>query len=159
MKRRTFLLLTLLSVFTKSFATGKKSNELTIIKDVFFHLFPTTSKFNGADKFNAFEFFIFISRHPTFDKEDLDFLIRGAKKLQQLEPNFLTLNQKKKEFTLREFEKTTFGYNWLVTLLNYGFEAMLGDPIYRGNKNMLGWKDINHATPIPTAKKPFGELS
>lgn len=159
MKRRTFILFTILVSLTKSVANSKNQNELLLIKDVLKHLFPTTSKYNGADRFGAFEFLIFVSKHPSFDKNDFEFLLRGARKLYSFEKDFLSLNSKEKEKVLREFEKLTIGQNWLSTLLNYGLEAMLADPIYKGNKNMLGWKNIAHTPPIPTATKPFGEKS
>jgi len=159
LKRRTFLLFTILATVTRGVADSKTKDELKIIKAVLNHLFPTTKKYNGADRFNAYEFLIYVSKHPTFDKSDFEFLLRGAKKLQELEANFLSLNTQQKEKALREFEKLTIGQNWLATLLNYGLEAMLGDPIYKGNLHMLGWKNIAHTTPIPTATKPFGERS
>lgn len=156
-RRRTFLLLTLLTIATRNFTKAKENNE--ILKDVLNHLFPTTKNFKGANKIGTLSFFIYVTKDPSFDKEDLDFLIKGTVKLHNLYPNFSSLDFKHKEKALREFEKTTFGYNWLSSLLNYGLESMLGDPIYKGNKNMQGWKNIAHTIPIPTAKKPFGQLS
>ena len=157
MRRRTFLLLSLLTAVTNSIASSETRKELQIIKDVLSHLFPTTSKYIGANKFGAYEFLIYVSKHPTFDKNDFEFLLQGARKLNTLEKNFLSLNTQQKEQSLREFEKLTIGQNWIATLLNYGLEAMLGDPIYKGNKNMSGWENIAHTPPIPTASKPFGE--
>ena len=159
MRRRTFLLFSLLTIVTQSVASSKNRTELLIIKDVLNHLFPTTTQYNGAKKFGAFKFLLYVSKHPTFDKDDLNFLFKGAKKLNSLEKNFLSFNSNQKEKSLREFEKLTLGQNWLATLLNYGLEAMLGDSIYKGNQHMFGWKNIAHNTPIPTATKPFGERS
>lgn len=157
MKRRTFLLFSLLATVTRSVASSYSNNELIIIKHTLEHLFPNNNKYNGAKKFGAFDFFLYITKHPTFDKDDFKFILQGAKKLQEIEKNFLLLNSEQKEKTLREFEKLTIGQNWLSTLLNYGLEAMLGDPIYKGNKNNLGWENVKHTPPIPTAIKPFGE--
>jgi len=157
LKRRTFLLLTILATVTKSVASSNKKNELLIIKDVLTHLFPTTSQYNGADKFGAYEFLMFVSKHPTFDKEDFEFLLKGARKLYSFKENFVSLSTKEKEKTLREFEQLTIGQNWLAFLLNYGLEAMLGDPIYKGNQHMYGWKNIAHTPPTPMASKTFGK--
>jgi len=157
MKRRTFILFTLLAFMTKSFASGKNTNTFKVIKDVYNHLFPTTKNYYGASIFGAFEFLITISKHQSFDTTDLKFIINGAEKLLELDKNFLSLNSTQKEKVLREFENTNFGQNWLSTLLYYGFEAMLGDPIYKGNKDMTGWKNINHTAPTPTASYPFGK--
>lgn len=158
MKRRTFLLLTLLTFFTKSFAQTNTKNQLQLIKAVLNHLFPNTSEFQGAENFGAMDFFLYVTKHPTFDSSDFNFIIEGADKLNNFNNDFINLNAQEKEKTLREFEKTTFGQNWLSLLLNYGLEAMLGDPIYKGNKNLSGWKNIHHSTPIPTATKPFGQI-
>lgn len=156
MRRRTFLIFSLLTFFTKLYAS-KNTNQLQIIKSVLEHLFPNTAQYSGTSSFKAYDFFLFVIKHPTFNKDDLEFIIEGASRLNQLNSQFIFLDKATKEKTLREFEKLNFGQNWLSTLLYYGFEAMLGDPIYKGNKNMLGWKNINHTIPIPTASQPFGK--
>jgi len=155
MKRRTFLLFSVLILFTKSFA--KDSSEKDILISVLNHLFPTTNKYSGSINFKAFKYLLFISKHPSFDTDDLKFLIKGAKKLYTKHNDFIQLSTRKKEEALRDFEKTDFGINWLSVLLYYGLEAMLGDPIYGGNKDMKGWKNINHKAPVPMAKIPFGK--
>ena len=132
-------------------------NEFQIIKDVYNHLFPTTKSYSGASIFGSIDFLLTISKHKSFDSSDLKFIINGANKLLKSKNNFITLTTNEKEKVLREFENTNFGQSWLSTLLYYGFEAMLGDPIYKGNKNMTGWKNINHTTPTPTASYPFGK--
>lgn len=157
MKRRTFLLLSLITFITRSFAKGNNLNELKVVRSVLNHLFPSTGKFTGSDKFNGFDFLIFISKHHTFDKSDFEFILEGAKDLYERNNNFINLTTDKKEKLLRSFEQTQFGQNWLSTLIYYGIEAMIGDPIYGGNKNMTGWNNFNHTVPVPTAKKPFGK--
>lgn len=157
MRRRSFLLLSIITFITKSFAFGKNNNPYKALNSTLEHLFPQTHRFNGASSLKSFDFFTFIFKHPTFDKEDLEFILDGANELFKREENFTSLSKEKKEIALREFEKTTFGQNWLSMILYYGLESILGDPIYKGNKNMNGWKNFNHTTPVPTAKKPFGE--
>lgn len=157
MKRRTFIVLTIFALVSRSFANKKSTDKFKIIRDVYNHLFPNTIKYNGASTFKALEFLLTISKHKSFDATDLQSIIDGATKLQNLEKNFLSLDHKQKEKILREFEKTQEGQSWLSLLLYYGFEAMLGDPIYKGNKNMTGWKNIKHTTPTPTATSPFGK--
>jgi len=157
MKRRTFLLIAIFLFITKGFAQ-RKNNQYEILKAVLNHLFPNTNKYSGANNFKAFDFLMFISKHPSFEKSDLDFIIEGTKKLQNFNNKFLELKKEEKETVLREFEKLNFGQNWLSTIMYYGIEAMLGDPIYGGNKNMLGWKNINHNIPIPTASRAFGKM-
>lgn len=157
MKRRTFILFTLLAFMTRSYASNKNGNEFKTIKAVYNHLFPTTNNYSGASIFGTFDFLNTISKHKSFDTTDLKFIIDGSKKLLELEKNFLSLHTNDKEKVLRKFESTNFGQSWLSILLYYGFEAMLSDPIYQGNKNMTGWKNINHTIPTPTASYPFGK--
>ena len=157
MGRRTFLLFSLFLFITKSFAYRKEKNRLLLIKEVLNHLFPKTEKFHGAEEFGAFGFLIFVSRHPTFSKNDFDFLIEGTDELLSRYENFMELPFDKKEKLLKEFESSGYGQNWLSFLLYYGLEAMLGDPIYKGNKHMSGWENINHTPPNPMAKTPFGK--
>jgi gluconate 2-dehydrogenase gamma chain len=158
MKRRTFLLLSIFTFISKSFAKEKATKEMDVLKAVLNHLFPNTHKYKGASKFGAFEFLIFVSKHPTFDKSDFEFLIGGVKKLISREKYFLSLSIEDKEKALREFERIQYGQNWLSFVMYYGLEAMLCDPIYKGNKNFSGWKNINHTIPTPLAKSPFGKI-
>lgn len=159
MKRRTFLLFSLLSIVSNSFAKGKKLSEFKTLKSVLNHLFPDTEKYKGALSFNGFEFLMFISKHPSFDKNDLKFLIEGADEINYRYENFLNLSQNEKEKSLRDFETSRYGQNWLSYVMYYAIEAMLGDPIYKGNKDLMGWKNFNHTPPVPMAKSAFGEIS
>lgn len=160
MKRRTFLIFTLILGCSKLFAGNKaKQSRLEYINSILNHMFPTTAEFNGFDKINGIKFFIYVIKHPTFNKDDLNFLMDGVDRFIFDHPDFIQLSNTGKEKALREFENTTYGQNWLSTLLYYGLEAMLGDPIYGGNKNFSGWKNFNHTIPKPTAHKPFGEIS
>ncbi|MBN2825676.1 MAG: gluconate 2-dehydrogenase subunit 3 family protein [Campylobacterales bacterium] len=157
MKRRVFLLFTFVLLIGKSF--GKGLHESKIVMAVLYHLFPTTPKYSGAKAFGIVEYLRFITRHPSFSAEDLRFLFDGAAKLQQSYPPFLLYPSQQKENALRAFEKTPLGNAWLTKLLYYGLEAMLGDPIYGGNKDRQGWKNFNLTPPQPTAKTPFGKAS
>jgi len=155
MKRRVFLLFTLLVLTTKSFAKGLHENK--IIVAVLEHLLPATPKYSGAKAFGIAKYLRFVTTHPSFNAQDLRFLFDGATKLEQTYPPFLLYTPAQKENALRAFEATSIGQKWLALLLYYGLEAMLGDPIYGGNKNMQGWKNFNISPPKPMAKTPFGK--
>jgi len=157
MKRRTFLLYSIILFATKGFTKPTNSDQYTILNSVLNHLFPNTKRYNGATKFSALNYLLFVSQHPSFDSEDFNFIIKGTKELYTFNANFVTSHINIKEKILREFEQLTFGKRWLTIIMYYGIEAMLSDPIYKGNKNMLGWKNINHTTPVPTATHPFGK--
>ncbi len=156
MQRRTFILFSLLSSYSLTFAKENES-ELEVLKVIFDHIFPTTKKYNGAKKFGAFEYLIINSKHKSFDKSDMRFILDGMKEVLKLDANFIKSSKMKKEKTLRKFEQTRFGENVLSTLMYYGFEAMLSDPIYGGNKNMSGWKNIKHTPPTPMARRKYGK--
>lgn len=156
MKRRTFLLFTLFSSYSLGFAKSSQ-NEIEVLKITLNHLFPTTKKYNGAKKFGAFEYLLKASKHKSFDKSDMRFLLEGTSEILKLDPNFINSSKMKKEKILRKFEKTTFGENVLSLLLYYGFEAMLSDPIYGGNKHMSGWQNIKHTPPTPMARRTYGK--
>lgn len=156
MQRRTFLLFSLFSSYSLTFAK-ENENELEVLKVVFDHIFPNTKKYNGAKKFGAFEYLIINSKHKSFDKSDMRFILNGMKEILKLDPNFIRSSKMKKEKILRKFEQTKFGENLLSLLMYYGFEAMLSDPIYGGNKNKSGWKNINHTPPTPMAKVKYGK--
>ena len=69
MKRRTFILFTLLALLTRSFANNKKADEFKIIKDVYNHLFPTTINYSGASIFGAFDFLTLQRKRDLFSKQ------------------------------------------------------------------------------------------
>ena len=159
MKRRSFLVFCTALFAVKLFAKGKnEQNNMEIIKSAMKHMFPTTKRYKGAREFKAFRFLLFVSTHPTFEKKDFKLLMEGAEELQQRYPGFAAFDPSQKEKSLREFETTLFGQNWLSLVLYYGLEAMLGDPVYGGNDKLCGWKNFDHTSPKPTAAKPFGKL-
>ena len=156
MNRRVFIAI-LFYLFTKNISA--KNNTLTnwdIIESTLNHLFPKTSHNNGASNLKLITFFKLITKDKYFDKGDLKLLIKGARRLHRVDKNFINLSISKKEIVLRRFERTTLGQNWLSTLMYYGFEAMLCDPIYGGNKNKYGWQDIGHNTGLPQPRKKYG---
>lgn len=157
MHRRTFLLISIFSTYSLAFAK-RDAKELEAIKTTLEHMFPQTSKYHGSRSFQGFKYLQNISNDKSFDKSDMKFLITGAKKLLRYDRNFTKVSKKRKEKLLRKFENTDLGDNWLSLLMYYGFEGMLSDPIYGGNKDMRGWKNINHTPPIPMAKVKYARV-
>jgi hypothetical protein len=155
MKRREFIKLTTLLLSTPLLATSKIT-PWEIIESTLQHLFPEHKNFVGANNLNLATFLQLISKDEYFDKSDLEFLINGAKRIYKIEPEYLELSSRKKEIFLRKFEQRRFGQNWLSTLMTYGLEGMLGDPIYGGNKNGKGWSAIKHNTGLPQPKEKYG---
>jgi len=155
MKRRVFLLATLVLLGVKSSGSGLPNHRVLVA--TLEHLFPTTSRFVGARALGFWGYLQFVMRHPSFSREDVHFLFEGAKRLAREYPLFLIYAPPQKEMVLRRFEETLEGQEWLSQLLYYGLEAMLGDPIYGGNTKMQGWRNFAHTPPQPMAKTPFGK--
>lgn len=157
MKRRIFILLSFYLFIRPLSAKRTAPNVWHIIDYSLNHIFPKSPKFIGASQLNLLSFLKLVTKDKYFDKDDLKFLIRGAKRLYKLNKNYIQLSVTKKEKVLRDFEKTSFGQNWLAILMYYGFEAMLGDPIYGGNRNNQGWKNLAHNTGLPQPKTKYGK--
>jgi len=141
---------------------GHKSNikiePFKVIEKVQAILFPKNSNAPSAGEFEATNYLLTVSSHPSFIKDDLLFLQRGAKELIKQEPKFLTMSFQEQSDVIDDFSKTKIGRNWLSILLYYTIEALLSDPIYSGNKNELGWKWLNHHTGKPQPKTKFAEV-
>lgn len=155
MERRHFIALALL-LFSIPLSKDTNLSSWKIIKSTLLHLFPQSNNFSGAINLEIIQFLKLATKSIYFKKNDLQILLDGAKKIYGLNSNFVFLDNEQKEKILRTFEKTEFGQNWLSMLMNYGFEGMFSDPIYGGNKNMLGWKAIGHNAGIPRPKSKYG---
>jgi gluconate 2-dehydrogenase gamma chain len=118
-------------------------------------MFPKTKSFVGASNLNLLQFIKKLSIEKNPDREIIDFLVNGAKKLYGYNTHYLQLSHQEKESLLREFEQAN--QQWLSTLLYYGLEGMLGDPIYGGNNQMLGWKNISHTPGLPRPTMRYGK--
>ena len=157
MNRRIFIILSSffsLNLFCK---TSQIASRWSIIKDVQNHLFPKTDKFPSADEFKALDYLMFVSNDISMDEDDLKTIKKGAEVLRDRYGYLSKLSFDKKEKILREFEKEQFGQEWLSLIITYTLEALLSDPIYHGNKNMIGWKSFNHHSGEPRAKRAFGK--
>ena len=158
MKRRVFISLSLFATSLFGFFPFfKKEDRWEVLESVQNHLFPKTKNFPSAREFEAIRYLKIVSSDASFDSEDLDFLFRGVDEVQKRGyKSSLTTSEKEK--LLREFTETTFGENWVSTLLNYTLEALFSDPIYGGNAKEIGWKSFNHHQGIPRPIKRFGVL-
>jgi len=147
MKRREFLAIATLLLY-KPLSAKTNIRSIDIIQSAIEHMLPGV---------NLREYFFTIPYDKYFDKNDAVDLDKGAKELFLNNKNFLLLDDKEKERALREFEDSENGRYWLSLLLNYGLEAMLGDPIYGGNKDKKGWKLLHHHPGRPRPKMKYGK--
>jgi len=158
MNRRNFLILTSLSVALSqvSYAKGIEPKSAIVLETVYNHLFPKTSTMPNAKEFGAVEYLIKNINSSYFPKEDANLIIQGAIDFASSFDNFLTASQKEQSSMIDTASNNDYGYEWLSKLVYYGFEALLSDPIYGGNKNQVGWKSVQHKAGQPRPKKTYG---
>ena len=165
MKRRVFIFSsisvvgTALDILPDLKNSNIKMKNWLIIQQVQNILFPKNNNALGADEFGATNYLILVSKHSSFNKDDLKFLIRGSEELINREKKFLSLKFQDQEKVIKSFSKTRFGENWLSLLLFYTIEALVSDPIYGGNKSESGWKWLGHNAGKPRPKLKYVELT
>ncbi|AXH10942.1 hypothetical protein CP960_12020 [Malaciobacter halophilus] len=162
MKRREFLVTTSLfctsiSANTDTFFDTKDSLSWLIIKNVLEILFPKTQHMPSASEFGAIDYLLQNKNHKTFNKQDLHYLLQGAKDFNSSFPIFLKATIDKKNKIIKEVSQNSYGQSWLSFLIYYGLEAMLSDPIYGGNKNMLAYKALKFQAGQPRPKVKYGK--
>lgn len=136
-------------------ACAKKDDTWLLIESVQEQLFPKVKNYPSVKEFEATRYLKMVAYHDSFDKDDLDFILRGAEELQKNGYKTI-LTQDEKEKILEEFKESRFGENWLSIMINYTLEALFCDPLYGGNKDEKGWKSFHHNAGKPRPVKRFG---
>jgi hypothetical protein len=166
MKRRNFLILGSILGFSpylkaeelNDFEKSFKKVE-SIISAVQEHMFPEGSKIPSASTMNTITFLFETITHKSYDKEIRTFIFDGAKKFQdEYTKEFISMSSKEKENILREYEKTTYGKNWLSQIMIITMEGLFSDPIYGSNTNEVSWKALNSYGGLPRPKSRYIEL-
>jgi len=162
MKRRNFIKFASISVLlfstNSTFAKNISANTLAILDEVYGVLFPKTSTMPSAKQFGAVKFLVQNINHKTFDDEDKTLVLDGTKDFSNSFPEFLSLSKRKKQELLNDIVNSNdYAQSWISRLIYYGIEAMLGDPIYGGNTNQIGWNSINHKIGYPRPKLTYGQ--
>jgi len=129
------------------------------------HLLPSETDSPGAKEINALEYLRNVTKDPTIDSEEKEFILNGVKWLNDLalekhKAVFTSLSQLQRTSMLREITKSKSGRNWISKLLSYILEALLSDPVYGGNPNGIGWKWLEHhpGFPRPPMNKRYWDL-
>ncbi len=129
------------------------------------HLLPSSSTGPGAKELRASLYLYHVVNEQTVDEEEKAFILKGVGWLNgysesQLSKKFTTLTFEEKEATLRGISGSQAGNNWLNTLINYLYEAMLSPPSYGGNPDGIGWQWLEHQAgfPLPPVGKRYFEL-
>jgi len=138
--------------------SGKeRERAFEIVASVQRHMFPKGLSMPDADRFGALGYLKETVAHPTFDPDIREMLFEGARRLDHLSGGaFLSLHSNERELLLRRFEEEAFGEYWLAHLMNLTLEALLGDPIYGGNREEVGWRAFGLSPGKPRPKARYG---
>ena len=121
-------------------------------------LFPATGFVPSGQYINANGYLRKILNHSRVSDVDKEFIKDGAKWLNEesvakFKKPYEQLSKDQREKVLKIVVDTDWGESWISTIMNYLLEALLGDPIYGGNKGKIGWKWLNHKGGIPRPTK------
>lgn len=126
------------------------------------HLLPSEPGAPGAREINATGYFQSLLREHGLEAAERAFLLRGLDEVGRLaqaksDRRFAALTVAEREALLRDFEATPDGRRWLTEMLGYLMETLLGDPVYGGNPDGLGWNWLAHnpGFPRPPANKRY----
>jgi len=162
MKRRTFLVF-ISALGLSSYVQAKENSHFEkqfktvedIISAVQEHFFPEESKIPSAESMNLTRFLFHTVSHKSYDRDIRAFVIEGAKELQKREKTFLFLSSQEKEISLRAYEETGYGSNWLSRIMILSMEGLFSDPIYGANIKEGGWKALNAYGGFPKPKTRY----
>lgn len=162
MKRREFIKFSTFTFIafksTEVFAKVFTKEDLLILENLFEILFPKTKEMPSSKQFGALSFLVKTINHSSFNNSDKSFVLQGLKDFNSSFPNFINLEKQKKEKLIYEIVNSNdYAQSWLSKLVYYGIEALLGDPIYGGNKNQIGWQSLRHNVGYPRPKLKYGQ--
>lgn len=117
-------------------------------------LFPKDSNSPGADEIGALDYFRFVLIDPGVEQAHKNLIVDGIgwlnEDVRELGvTKFSALEISEQESLIEKIIEEDWGETWCSRLIGYLFEALLCDPIYGGNKNMLGWKWLEHVAGAP----------
>ncbi|MCR4300082.1 MAG: gluconate 2-dehydrogenase subunit 3 family protein [Sulfuricaulis sp.] len=126
------------------------------------HLLPSESSAPGAREIHAEAYLRGVLADPKLAPADRAFLIDGVESIGKLArgmtgKHFVELSHDEREAVLRGFGEMPEGERWLEEMLGYLMEALLGDPVYGGNPDGVGWQWLAHnpGFPRPPADKRY----
>lgn len=126
------------------------------------HLLPSEAQAPGATEVKALEYLLGMLGRPQVDEAAPQSIIQGTAEIERLaqarfgQP-FADLGEAQREAVLRTYEATEPGRRWLAGQLAILIEALLGDPVYGGNPDQIGWRWLDHnpGFPLPPADKRY----
>lgn len=148
-----------------SLAKSKKTNPWLTLDATLAHLLPTSATGPSAADINALAYLYQVMTVQPTPTEEKEFIVKGVGWLNSFAKSeyskvFVQLSFDEKELLLRGISRSSAGENWLNTLLNYIFEAMLTPPAYGGNPDGVGWQWLEHqgGFPLPKVGQRYFEL-
>ncbi|MFT7008920.1 MAG: gluconate 2-dehydrogenase gamma chain [Colwellia sp.] len=148
-----------------SLVTLMKTDPWLTLDATLAHLLPKSATGPSAADINALAYLYQVMTVQPTSSQEKEFIIKGVGWLNdfansQYSKAFVQLSFDEKELLLRGISRSSAGENWLNTLLNYIFEAMLTPPAYGGNPDGVGWQWLEHqgGFPLPKVGQRYFEL-
>jgi len=109
---------------------------------------------------NTSSYLSIIFHHSRISQEDKRYLKNGVKWLNEEavklhQTTYVKLLASQRKEVLKSISKTKWGESYMADVMNYLFEAMLGDPIYGGNNKEAGWKWLEFEGGQPRPKRRY----
>lgn len=129
--------------------------ERKLLDAVQLALFPEDGDGPGARDLNALAYLESALTDPVNVADgDPALIARGIGRLETLSvsthgEHFIDLSRTERDRVLRQLAKSRPGRNWLSLLLFYLTEALMLDPCYGGNPDMVGWLWLEHRPGFP----------
>ncbi len=163
-ERRNFLKNSFLSSVIFLTCSGElvgATTPMQTISQVYEDLFPSISGVPAVGSINATAYLNKILHHSRVRDENKTFIRDGVKWLNEeafakYKKRYLQLSSQQREKILINISETGWGDSWIEMIMTYFLEAMLGDPVYGGNKAQAGWSWLNHKAGFP---RPSEELA
>jgi len=101
-----------------------------------------------------------VFNHSRISDADKTFLKNGVKWLNEeavkmYKKEYAKLSALPRQKVLASVTQTEWGNSFVYDVMNYMFEAMLGDPVYGGNNNEAGWKWLRFEGGKPRPKQAY----
>lgn len=144
-------------VFTRPPVVGNyfTNEQRRILDAVQIQLFPDDGNGPSARDLRALSYLEWVITDPVnVDDGDPKFIGKGIERLTHVSQTdhgvgFVELTPELQNKVLERITQTKFGKNWLSLLMYYLTEALMLDPYYRANPDMIGWMWLEHRPGFP----------
>ena len=134
-------------VFIRPPASGNyfTDEQRRVLDAVQMQLFPEDGVGPSARDLLALSYLEWAITDPVnLDDGDPEFIAKGVGRLDDVSraahgAGFVELPQESQNEVLEQTAQSKFGKNWLSLLMYYLTEALMLDPYYGGNPDMIGW--------------------